>query len=331
MAMMIVALIATMASAVLWHQWRSIQVEAAERGRAQAEWVLDGALDFARLILREDARTGGPDGLGEQWATRLEPARLSTFLAADRNNTDDAPDAFLSGEIADAQSRYNLRNLVATGEAAEAELATLQRLCEQAGLPSGTAETVAARVRAAVAAVMPPAPASAPDGGEAGTADDAVAADAPVLPEAADQFAWLGLGAAEAAALRRVATLLPSLTPLNVNTADREVLAAVIGTDLASAERLVQARSRLKDQAFASINEARAALPGVTLDPRRLGVSSRFFEVRGALDIGQRAFAQYWLIERRGLDVFAIYRRRLDALEAAAVVGSPSTAAFTRP
>lgn len=327
MAMMIVAIIATMAAAVLWHQWRSIQVEAAERGRTQAESILDGALDFARLILREDARTGGPDGLGEQWATRLEPARLSTFLAADRNNTDDAPDAFLSGAITDAQARYNLRNLATSGAAAEAEMATLQRLCEQAGLPGGTAEHVAAQVRAAVAAVAPAPPASDPTGGQSDT--DSV--EAPVLPESADQLEWLGLEPAEAAALRRVATLLPAFTPLNVNTADREVLAAVIGIDLASAERLVQSRSRLKDQAFASINEARTALPGLTLDARRLGVNSRFFEVRGALDVGSRAFAQFWLVERRGLDIFPVYRRRLDALEAAAVVGGPANAPFTRP
>ncbi len=113
--MMIVTLVATLAAGMVWQQWRAIQVEAAERARAQAAWILNGALDWSRLILREDARTSkSVDHLGEPWAVPLAEARLSTFLAADREATDDAPEAFLSGWIVDAQSRYNLRNLVAT-------------------------------------------------------------------------------------------------------------------------------------------------------------------------------------------------------------------------
>ena len=63
-AMLTVALVASMAAAALWQQWRSVEVEAAERGRVQSLWVLTGALDWARLILREDARSGGADHLG---------------------------------------------------------------------------------------------------------------------------------------------------------------------------------------------------------------------------------------------------------------------------
>ena len=54
--MIIVALVATLASSMVWQQWRAIQVEAAERARTQSAWVLSGALDWARLILREDAQ-----------------------------------------------------------------------------------------------------------------------------------------------------------------------------------------------------------------------------------------------------------------------------------
>ena len=62
MAMLTVALVATLAAAGLWLQWRSIEVEATERQRAQAHWLLLGALDWARIILREDARAGGENG-----------------------------------------------------------------------------------------------------------------------------------------------------------------------------------------------------------------------------------------------------------------------------
>ena len=62
-AMLTVMLVATFSAAALWQQWRASEVEAAERGRVQAAWILIGALDWSRLILREDALTGGPDHL----------------------------------------------------------------------------------------------------------------------------------------------------------------------------------------------------------------------------------------------------------------------------
>ena len=133
-AMIIVTLVATLASSMVWQQWRAVQVETAERARAQSAWILTGALDWARLILREDARSGGADHLGEPWAVPLAEARLSTFLAADSDNADDAPEAFLSGSIADAQARYNLRNLIDQNKVVQAELQVLERLCETAGV-----------------------------------------------------------------------------------------------------------------------------------------------------------------------------------------------------
>jgi general secretion pathway protein K len=125
LAMLTVTLVATLASAALWQQWRATEVETAERQRVQAAWILTGALDWARLILREDARSnqssGNPDHLGEPWAMPLEEARLSSFLAADKNNnTDDTMQAFLSGEVIDLQSRMNFLNLVKTPAAGPA-------------------------------------------------------------------------------------------------------------------------------------------------------------------------------------------------------------------
>ena len=143
--MVILTMIATLASSMVWQQWRAVQVEAAERARVQSAWILMGALDWARLILREDARAGGADHLGEPWATPLAEARLSTFLAADANNTDDGPEAFLSGSITDAQSRYNLRNLVdtGTGKVLPADQAILERLFESISVSPELAARIA--------------------------------------------------------------------------------------------------------------------------------------------------------------------------------------------
>ena len=94
-AMLTVTLVATFASAALWQQFRSTEVEIAERGRVQSGWLLTGSLDWARLILREDARAGGVDHLAEPWAVPLKEARLSSFLSVDKSSTDTEEDAFL--------------------------------------------------------------------------------------------------------------------------------------------------------------------------------------------------------------------------------------------
>jgi len=154
LAMIIVTLIATLAVSMVWQQWRAVQVETAERARAQSAWILSGALDWAGLILKEDARPSAApvDHLGEPWAVPLAEARLSTFLAADTDNTDDAPEAFLSGSITDAQSHFNLRNLIdAKGEVSPLDLAILRRLCENVNVTATTADLLAKGLKAAYA------------------------------------------------------------------------------------------------------------------------------------------------------------------------------------
>jgi len=300
-AMIIVTLVATLAASMIWQQWRAVQVETAERARMQSAWILGGALDWARLILREDARSGGPDHLGEPWAVPLAEARLSTFLAADRSNTEDAPDAFLSGRIVDAQSRYNLRNLVDREKVVELEQRTLEKLCETAGVAPELAARIANGLRDALSQ-------------ESTAASPGI--NTPLLPRTVDQLAWLGVDSEALKRLRPYVTLLPERRPLNLNTAQREVIAAVIeGADLGSAERLVQSRQRTPIQSF---ELARTLLPsGVLLDRdrSRVDVKSDYFEVHGRLRLGDRALEQRSLVRRMGLEIVQLRRERVSLQE----------------
>ncbi len=290
-AMVLLSVVATLAAGMVWQQWKAVQVETAERARVQTVWILNGALDWARLILREDARSGHPTSLDEPWATPLAEARLSTFLAADQNNNADVngPEAFLSGRIADAQARYNLRNLLVDGKVDPRQLSVLQRLCTSVGLPTDVAGRVA---NGLLASAM----------GEV--------AEAPLVPQEMDDLVWLGLDAVTVARLSAVAVLLPVPTPINLNTASREVLAAVIeGIDLGGADRLVQARTR---KPLRIVQEARDMLgQGVVLGERDGDVKSAYFEVHGRLRLDQRVMDTVSLVERRGgLEVVAIQHQR---------------------
>jgi general secretion pathway protein K len=297
-AMSLLVLVTTLAAGMVWQQHRAIQVETAERARTQSAWILNGALDWARLILREDARSGGPTALSEPWATPLAEARLSTFLATDKdhNAEDGGPDAFLSGTIVDLQSRYNLRNLVDDNKVVEAELLALLRLCEAAGVPTDTAPRIAEGLRAAW------------------VAGDAQAGAAPLVPRTVSQLRWLGIDPAVLERLQSVIVMLPIRTTVNLNTADAEVIAAVTpGLDAGAAQALVQARQR---GAYKTVAIAGQKLPPNLLDSKRVGVTSNFFEVRGKLRLDERALEERSIVERRGLDVVTILRERVASVVA---------------
>jgi general secretion pathway protein K len=299
LAMILVTLVTTLAAGMVWQQWRAVQVEAAERARSQSAWILSGALDWARLILREDARAGGADDLTEPRATALAEIRLSTFLAADKNNNadDSGPDAFLSGSITDAQARYNLRNLIVVDKLAPAELLVLERLLDGAGLPRKWALQIGQGLLDATLANT---------NGQA-TTDDS---NPPLLPQSVAQLAWFGLDAEGLQRLAPLVVLLPQRTPINLNTASREVLAAVINTDLSSAERLVQVRQR---SPYKDLPGAAAQLPATAvLDPDHVDVKSSFFEVRGRLRLGDRALEERSLVQRQGRNVIPLQRERVN-------------------
>ncbi len=303
LAMVILTLVSTLAAGMIWQQWRAVQVETAERTRAQATWILTGLMDFGRVILRLDARTPGVDNLTEPWATDLREDSLSNLLAQDRNNSaEGAPEAFLKGGIRDAQSRYNLRNLVdASNQVVEAELAALRRLCESASLPADTADTLALGLQSVWN--------QAPSGAE-GTAP--ATANPPLVPQQVGQLTWLGLDAATVKSLQPFVVLLPEPTPLNINTASREVLAGVVpGLDASSAELIVSKRP------FKSLEEARAYILGESgLDSKRLSVGSKYFEISGQLRMEGRVIEERLLVMRREREMVPISRSR-QSLQAA--------------
>jgi len=204
MAMLTVALVAVLASTAVWQQWRTLSVETAERQAQQAHWLLAGAQDWARVVLREDGRSGNTDHLAEPWSMPLQEARLSSFLAADTsgvlNNSDGLADqVFLSGRIIDMQSRLNVRNLVVNGELDNNEWQIWLRLYRLLGLPEAELRQWTAQLKAAL--------------------HTHAADNAPLLPQHTEQLSWLGISSASLARLAPHITVLPVATTVNLNTA----------------------------------------------------------------------------------------------------------------
>ena len=272
-------------------------------GRALARAIRLGTARRAGLVAPDPAR-------GRPHRHRRPPRRalghaagrgtLSTFLAADKdNNADSGPEAFLSGAIEDAQARYNLRNLVGTdGKVVDGQVKALARLCASAGLPTDTA----GRLASALAADWK-------------TQNQREAEPDPTrtLPvQRMEQLRWLGFDDTTLKSLRTLADILPVPTPLNVNTASRDAIAAVLGIDLGSAERIVQVRQRAP---FTTTAALKPHLPEDTkIDDKVVSIATSYFEVSGRLRLEERVLEERALMQRRGAggaaEVVTLYRER---------------------
>ena len=325
-AMLVVTLVATLASVALWQQWKHVEVESAERHRVQASLLLNGALDWSRLILREDSlarggagssNSGGgaggqanpsTDHLAEPWALPLKEAKLSTFLAQDQQLREGDPEVFLSGQMTDAQSRINLTNWTEGNDSKgntqlnETMQIALVRLFKVLDLPLIELERLGQAWRAASQAAKLAKP-------EVGQALANTAPGTALLPQQITQLQWLGVSRETVQRLAPFVTILPQATPVNLNTASAEVIyAMVLGLDLATAQQFVQQRSRSH---FGNLSDAGKALGGKTLEARWFAVGSRFFEVWGRLRMEDRTHEETALLFRDTGNVTFVWRQKI--------------------
>jgi general secretion pathway protein K len=316
LAMLILVLVATMSAGMVWLQFRGIEVEAAERVRAQGEWLLNGAIDWSRLILREDARQGGADYVGEPWSLPLAETRLSTFLAsagggggAQGPEADTGPDAFLSGQITDAQGLYNLQLLMQTDQTkqqAKDAMEGFERLCTAIGVPAEVAATIASGLSLTAATLD-----------EVDEDDPGSKADNNVLmPERTADLAWYGVDPKYVKMLEPFVDILPETAPVNANTASVEVLMAVVpGLNRGDAQRILAVR---QSAPFKNLNDIKSALPptlAASVGSYGIGFQSQFFEVTGQLRYEQHIIRERTLVQRTGLNTNVIRRARLSPVD----------------
>lgn len=262
MAMLVVAATAALISGVFWRQSAVARQAENELSYAQAKWLIRGAIDWAGVILREDARTTSVDHLGEPWAVPLADTHL---------NQDDGRDpVYISGTIRDEQARFNLRNLAGPEGVNARELAALRRLLALVGASEALAGPIAERVLAAT-----------PRG-------ERRQQDAIGIVSVDDLLGVKGVNPALVERLRPFVTVLPQPTAINANTASAVVLAARFeNLALADAQRLAASRDRayFKDRADVLNRISQLRLQA---SDQEIGVATRFFSVDGTVSY-QRA------------------------------------------
>jgi len=295
-ALLTVSLVAAMVTAAVWQQWRVTQIETLDRERQQAHWLLMGAFDWARVILREDARASHQavevDHLAEPWALPLQEARLSDFLAA--NSPSNAISAnedrlmqtvFLSGRIEDEQGKLNVTNLMLGESLNPLVVRNFAKLFELLGL---TPEELNALLQ--------------------GWQNSHGKQATQVAPQTFEQLAWLGLSARTLQMLQHHVSVLPQGSALNVNTASVQALAASVnGLSLNEAEQLVAQRAKRHWSSLEDFSSASGRK--VTADTH--SVNSQFFLARGQLRMSSLQLREEMLMQRIGQDVRIVRLRQM--------------------
>ena len=272
-ALLVVVAASALATALLERQGVMAGLLTTERDQTQATWLLRGGLDWSRAVLQMDARSNA--------TTRADGIWTNPVIGLPVGTADDPHRALFSGQIEDEQGKYNLRNLAERGHIDPLELQALKRLLQWLDIDPDLADVMALRMAEA----------------QAGAEGHVVA----VGVRGVDDFRVLaGFTPRIVDTLQAYVTVLPAATPVNVNTASPEVLAAVVqGLGLAAARELLVQRD--KGLWFTNrgdfINRVRG---GGHNAGTRISVNSNWFRVTGEVTVGRALAGLRALLHRSG-------------------------------
>lgn len=253
------------------------------RDRAQASYIAQAGVDWARAVLADDKTNNSYDTPREMWAMRLPAIPVEG--------------GEIQGVIEDQQGLFNLNNLVVNGATSALDVARFQRLLSTLGLPQELAYSLADWMD------KDDTPATA-GGAEAGYYLNQIkpyrAANLP-LSEISELLWVRGFDARIIQRLKGYVSVLPQRTQINLNFASAEVLSAVVdGLTLQQARQLVTYR---KETSFKSVAEFMQNLPSGVGESSRgeIGVNSEFFLVNGHATLAQGEYVAQALLFRQGI------------------------------
>ena len=298
-ALLLTTLAVTIVASLFWQQQVQVRSMENQRLHLQTKWILRGALDWTRLILGQAGiERGNVTTLDGVWATPLAETRLDDYVERERVEGEQF-DATLAGYVSDAQARYNLAGLAVNQAIKPAQVLAFSRLLSNLQLDPGLAQAAAQ----AMARTQQRGAGGADLNLSAGPAG-AVSGAVPVASGETLEFVQIedllsvpGFTPQALARLREFVTLLPEPTPLNVNTASAEVLAAVVENfSVSEAAALIYSRKQayFKDAGdFTNRLNGKKLIGDVAID-----VKSSYFLVASRVRLDRAALDAEALIKR---------------------------------
>ncbi|HBT33233.1 MAG TPA: general secretion pathway protein GspK [Pusillimonas sp.] len=270
-ALVVVAAVSVVAAGMVQQQAMLSQLVAGERDRAQAQWLLRGGLDWARVMLINDARRNSLTLTNGVWSQAIVGFEVPL--------PDGTRVAQVSGQIEDEQGKFNVNTLAMEGQIQADAVSVLNRLFSMLGVAPELVMGLAQRV--------------------AGAQQAQLTSRGPIgLRTLRDLEGVDGFSAQTIARIKDYITILPGRTPVNVNTVSAELLSAVLpALGLAAARRLVQARN--EGQWFNSrgdfLNRTQMKAGNLAV---AIGVRSEWFKVSGVVSLGESLTTMQALMHR---------------------------------
>lgn len=292
LAMGVVALAAVAATAMMVMQSTWARYNELDSDHVQAQALLQVGVDWTRALLADDRRRSDVDTLDEPWALRLPPIPVEN--------------GSLSGQIDDQQGRFNLNNLVRDGRLDPVQLGHFRALLSLLGLPPGLGDALVDWIDADD---LPQSQGGAEDAYYMTLPSPHQAANQP-LTDVAELALVRGFDAGVRLRLRPFVSALPVFTPVNVNTAPPEVIAAVAdGLKLDAARAMVERRGRSH---WRDSGDFQGLLPsGARVASEDISVASNYFLVRLRVSFGAAQARSEALLARTGTDWPAIVWRKM--------------------
>ncbi|MGB9990163.1 type II secretion system minor pseudopilin GspK [Pseudoduganella rhizocola] len=288
-ALLLTTLAVTIVASLFWQQQVQVRSMENQRLHLQTRWILRGALDWAKLILWQDGRDN-TDITAENgvWATPLAETRLDQYVERERLQNE-SYDATISGQVYDAQSRYNLMSLAPQGQVQPKEVEVFERLLAALQLDGGLAIAVANEVSRTT---LPPKTAEG-----SGSKD----AEPVAMMRIEDLLGIAGFTPQSVERLRDFVIVLPEPTKVNVNTAPAELLSALVpGMPVSEAQSIVLSRRRsaFNQSAFSAVLNGRPT--AVEVDYK-----SGYFLVQSRVKLDRASLETWALIKRTTKPILA--------------------------
>lgn len=281
-ALLVVALAATLVAALFGRENVAIRSVENRSALAQVRWIERATLDWARAVVLADLRSSSIDHAGEPWAVPVVDTRLDETVTAGARLGDRDRAAVLAGRIVDAQAWLNLTGMGRTPRGqTDPLLASFEKLLDLLGLPNRIASAL----------------------------DDHLRESGRTPRRLADLAGVEGFDETVISALEPYVSFLPEPTPVNLNTAPAEVIAAAVQTvDLGSARRFVVQRERTPLRSLAEASAQFSDKP--VLEPARLSVSTRYFLVTGVIRYDRVETQSETLLDRSDNRVQIVWQDR---------------------
>jgi len=231
--LLVVALAATLAASVVWRERVAVRDVENQRLAVETMWIERAAVQWARATLRQQSTDSNVAYIGQPWSEPVKDAQLADFLPRDAIAINgDLANAYISGQVDDAQAKFNLMDLVsrpgprAPWRTDDNGLLAYRQLLSALSLDPALAQVTADYMLRSLT-------------------DGRGSDHWPMqLVSTEDLIRVPGYNAQAVHTLSSVVTILPDYTLINANTASEPVLAAAIPSlSAGQAHTLVERRS----------------------------------------------------------------------------------------